>query len=258
MADSSKKLRRREFLCKTPALLLGSLMGMGLFSKAFAFEPRIALIIDDIGYSRHRAMPFLDLPIDMTFSVLPKLSKSQELARKIHDLGQEVMLHQPMEPYDHDLDPGPGALFVGDGPEKITRTLDDNISEIPYAVGVNNHMGSRFTASGREISEALRVVKERDLLFVDSLTSSNSKAYKTARNLRLPAGYRNTFLDNIQCTSTIYAQLQRLKRHALHFGQGIGIGHPFPETATAIGQFIRDIQGSGISFVHISRLIEGA
>ena len=258
MAESSKKMGRRDFLCKTPALLLGSLLGMGLFSKAFAFQPRIALIIDDIGYSRRRAMPFLDLPIDMTFSILPKLRKSQELAREIHHLGQEVMLHQPMEPYDPDLDPGPGALFVGDGPEKITRTLDDNISEIPYAVGVNNHMGSRFTASGREISEALLVVKKRDLLFVDSLTSSKSKAYKTAKNLRLPAGVRNTFLDNIHCTSNVYAQLQRLKRHALHYGQGIGIGHPYPETATAIGQFIKDIQGSGISFVHVSRLIEGA
>jgi len=258
MAESSKKMGRREFLRRTPPLLLGSLLGMGLFSKVFAFQPRIALIIDDIGYSRHRAEPFLDLPIDMTFSILPKLRKSEILAREFHDQGQEIMLHQPMEPYDQDLDPGPGALFVGDEPEKIAKTLDDNISEIPHAVGVNNHMGSRFTASRREISEALRVVKKRDLLFVDSLTSSKSKAYKTARNLHLAAGYRNTFLDNIPCESKIHAQLQRLKKHVLQSGQGIGIGHPYPETARAIRRFINDLQGSGISFVHVSRLIQPA
>ena len=228
---------------------------MCAFSKAFAFQPRIALIVDDIGYSRHRAAPFLDLPIDITFSILPKLPKSQTLALEIHECGQQVMLHQPMEPYNRDLDPGPGALFVGDGIDKITNILEENILHMPHAVGVNNHMGSRFTASSREISEALRVVKKKNLLFVDSLTSSSSKAYKTAKTLRLAAGYRNIFLDNIPRASSIYSQLQRLKRHALQFGRGIGIGHPHPETAVAIRHFAKDLEGSGISFVHVSRLI---
>jgi polysaccharide deacetylase 2 family uncharacterized protein YibQ len=119
-------------------------------------------------------------------------------------------------------------------------------------------MGSRFTASSREISEALRVVKKKKLLFVDSLTSSRSKAYKTARNLHLAAGYRNIFLDNTPCASSIYRQLQRLKRYALKFGHGIGIGHPHPETARAIRRFAKDLEGSGISFVHVSRLIRSA
>ena len=258
MADSSTKMGRRDFLRKTPPLLLGSLMGMCALSKAFAFQPRIALIVDDIGYSRHLAAPFLDLPIDITFSILPKLPKSRALAHEIHERGQQIMLHQPMEPYNRYLDPGPGALFVGDGNDKITNILEENISRLPHAVGVNNHMGSRFTASSREISEALRVVKKRNLLFVDSVTSSSSKAYKTAKNLHLAAGYRNIFLDNIPCASSIYRQLKRLKRHALQFGRGIGIGHPHPETAEAIRHFAKDLEGSGISFVHVSRLIRSA
>lgn len=256
MAEGSKKMGRREFLFKTPAFLLGSFMGLGLFSKAFAFQPRIALIIDDIGYSRHRAMPFFRLPINMTFAVLPRLPDSQKLARETHDRGQEVFLHQPMEPFNPNINPGPGALFVKDRPETITRIMRYNISDIPYAVGVNNHMGSRFTSSFRDISEALRVVKQRDLLFVDSLTTNKSKAYKAARSMRLPAGCRNTFLDDIHSAPYVYGQLQKLKRHVLHFGHGIGIGHPFPETAAAIGQFVSDLKGSGISFVHVSRLIE--
>ncbi len=255
MADNRKILGRRDFLRKVPLLLLGSFGGMSAFSRAFGFQPRIALIVDDIGYNRHRAAPFLNLPINITFSILPKLPKSRDLAREIHERGQQVMLHQPMEPYDRQLDPGPGALFVGDGTDKITNILEENISLLPHAVGVNNHMGSRFTASSWEISQALRVVKEKDLLFVDSLTTSSSKAYKTARNLHLDAGYRNIFLDNTPSASSIYRQLQRLKRHALKFGRGIGIGHPHPETARAIRQFARDLEGSGISFVHVSRLI---
>lgn len=241
-----------------------SLFGLNSFSKAFAicekeknssFQPLIALIIDDIGYSASRARNFLKLNIPITFSVLPRLTNSHILAAEIHNKGHEIMLHQPMEPYNSHLDPGPGALFVGYKPCTITRIMEENISIAPYATGVNNHMGSRFTSCGKEISETLRVISNKDLFFIDSLTSGRSVAYKTAKKLQMPAACRNIFLDNHLEDNYILHQLHKLQIHAKIHGHAIGIGHPFPETARAIRRFISNYKHSSVSFVHVSDLL---
>ena len=258
---------RRDFLRKSASFLLGSFFGIHGLSRAFACDdpledsphlPRIALIIDDIGPTLSGARQFLQFGVPITFAILPRLSKSEMAAVEIHDQGHEIMLHQPMEPLNGDLDPGPGALYVGDEAGRIVHILAENIDHVPFAEGVNNHMGSRFTACGKEVHEALSVVKEKGLFFVDSLTSSRSKAYKTAIQLHMPAAYRNVFLDNHLDPEYILSQLRRLKKIALNYGHAIGIGHPFPETARAIGLFLKDLDDSGISLVHVSDLIRPA
>lgn len=263
-------MNRRDFLCKSAYMVAGSLLGLNGFSSAVAFaaegddslirlrivsRPRIALIIDDIGYSIPHARQFLRLNIPVTFSVLPRVPHSRELAREIADQGHDVMLHQPMQPYDSTLDPGPGALYEGDDLGRISGIIEENISEVPFAIGVNNHMGSRFTECQREIHEALQVVKKNDLFFVDSRTSLHSKAFRTARNLHLIADRRNVFLDTIRSESTIRYRLNQLKQCAYQYGHAIGIGHPFPETAHAIERFLRNPEVSDISFVHISEVM---
>ena len=257
-------MNRRDFLLKSTSFLAGSLFGLNGFSKALAFgeqennssfNARIALIIDDIGFSFSRTRLFLDLKVPITFSILPRLFHSRDLAYEIHDKGHEIMLHQPMEPLSSQIDPGPGALYVGYGPTRIADIMEENIGNVPFAAGVNNHMGSRFTECHGEIKEALKVVRKKDLFFVDSLTSSRSMGYKTARGLHMPAAFRNIFLDNVPSESKILVQLDKLKRRAQKHGRAIGIGHPFPETAAAIGHFLDNIKDSGISLVHVSQVI---
>ena len=264
MCENRETMDRRNFLFKSGSFLFGTLLGFNSFSNAFAFgesktkaslQPRIALIIDDIGFSLSRAQKFLDLGIPITFSILPRLARSHDLALEIHDNGHEIMLHQPMEPYNPYLDPGPGALYVGYGSEKIVGIMEENISGIPFLVGVNNHMGSRLTECQREINETLEVIKKRRLFFVDSVTTSHSTAYKTAKRLNMFTAHRNIFLDNRLNEQAILFQLKRLKKIALKYGQAIGIGHPFPETARAIGRFARDLDDSGVSIVHASNVV---
>lgn len=255
---------RRDFLRKSISFLLGSLWGLHGLSRAFASEalpkhstelPRIALIIDDIGATLSGARQFLHLGVPITFGVLPRLPKSEQAAFEIHAEGHLIMLHQPMEPFNGNLDPGPGALYVGDKASRIASILEENIGYVPFADGVNNHMGSRFTSSGKEVHEALCVVKEKSLFFVDSLTSSRSKAYETARELHMAAAYRNVFLDNYRDLSHVLSQLRKLKAIALNYGHAIGIGHPFPETARAIGLFLKDLEDSSIRLAHVSDLL---
>ena len=255
---------RRSFLVKSSFFLAGSVLGLNGFSKALAYgeqnnkfplRPRIALIIDDIGQSISHARRFMKLDCPVTFSILPRLVHSYDLALEIHERGYEIMLHQPMEPWNPEVDPGPGALYVGDETERIEVIMEENISCVPFAAGVNNHMGSKFTACKREISEALRVVEKRGLFFVDSLTSNRSLAYMTAKKFHMPAACRNIFLDNVQSESYVHKQLLKLSRRAQKYGSAIGIGHPFRETANAMRLFLTGVEPSGISFVPVSEIL---
>ena len=259
-----KKINRRQLLLNGALALTGYLMGFSRIPAAIAGQdavprvnqqPRIALIVDDIGFSPSVARQFAQLDLPLTFSILPRLEYSRELAVELQSQGYEIMLHQPMEPYNACCDPGPGALFVGDGAAKIERILDENIGSMPLAKGINNHMGSRFTESPEEIRETMMVIKDRRLFFIDSLTSSNSIAYATARKYRLSTAHRHIFLDNTRNVSAILNQLHQLRLHALKFGRAIGIGHPYRETALALGFFARSLKRSNITPVSASQII---
>lgn len=221
-------------------------------------RPRIALIIDDIGFSRSRAREFLEIGVPITFAVLPQLGLSESLALEIHEQGQQIMLHQPMEPFNAALDPGPGAVFVKDDPEKIVATVRKNLEEIPFVAGANNHMGSRFTASSEKMCQVLPVIREKGLFFVDSLTSGRSTALRTAQSLHMPTASRNVFLDNRRDVHAILERLDHLRRHALTQGHAIGIGHPYPETTRAMKEFVSSLDADAVELVHVSSLMESA
>lgn len=257
-------MNRRQFLISSTAFMAGSLVGFNGLSKVWAFDQNsntshlnscIALIIDDIGFSISRAHQFLAFEVPMTYAILPRRPKTHELAYEIHGEGHEIMLHQPMEPFNAKLHPGPGALYVGDAANRIADTLEQNLSDVPFAIGVNNHMGSRFTSRKKEMKHTLSVIKEKELFFVDSLTSSRSTAYRTAKRLHIATACRNMFLDTNPDENAILSKLLQLKRHALKFGNAIGIGHPRDATARAIGRFIKDHMNADLSFVYVSCLI---
>jgi uncharacterized protein len=268
---------RRLFLLKGFSFLSGALLGLNVFSEAKAQgthfspiskprgqrfrssfpKPKIAFIIDDIGSSISRAEAFLSLNLPMTFAILPKLQYSNLLAQKIYEKGHEIMLHQPMEPYDQDIDPGPGALYVSYQDDKIEEIVKENLAQIPQASGVNNHMGSRFTSCSNKVVEALKIIKQKNLFFVDSLTSRHSQAYRLARRLNIKSAPRNVFLDNSLELSDVRRQLNHLKLHALHHGEAIGIGHPHLSTLFALYDFKCELNKNGPLFelVPVSDLI---
>jgi polysaccharide deacetylase 2 family uncharacterized protein YibQ len=216
----------------------------------------MALIIDDIGHSVSRARQFLELDVPITFSILPRLAYSYRLAIDIHRCGHEIMLHQPMEPHNSVLDPGPGSLYVGYEGREITRILERNMASVPFAVGVNNHMGSRFTECPKEMNAVLRVVAKNSLFYIDSLTSSRSTACLAAKRLNVTAARRDIFLDNTLSESRILSRLRRLERCAAVHGGAVGIGHPFPETARAIQRFLAETRDPDVSLVHVSSFLK--
>ena len=165
------------------------------------------------------------------------------------------MLHQPMEPFSTSVDPGPGAIFVDDRPERIHNVVAENIAALPNVVGVNNHMGSKYTQQTQKMGQALDVVRKQGLFFVDSLTTGRSTAYACARQMGVSTKRRDLFLDNRQDMSSVIRQLQRLRTLALRNGSAIGIGHPRPDTVEAITRFMDAPESRDVAFVHISQLL---
>jgi hypothetical protein len=146
---------------------------------------------------------------------------------------------------------------VSYGDPEIEQIVKENLAQIPEATGVNNHMGSRFTSCSRKVARALKVIKEENLFFVDSLTSCHSKAYKMARSLHMRTAPRNVFLDHEPDLSIIRLQLRHLKAHALTYGAAIGIGHPHIATLAALHAFKWELaeQGSNLELVPVSHLL---
>ena len=257
-------MNRRQFLLKTATSLLTGLAAAGQWpSQALAAGTKakncaaaeIAIIIDDIGFSRPRAYRFTELGIPLTFSILPRITFTREIADKLHSSGYEIMLHQPMEPVDSSFNPGPGAIYTADRQNEIIAAIDENIKEIPHITGINNHMGSKFTADRDKMRPALKVVKSNRLFFVDSMTTLYSVGYKTARRLGISTTRRNIFLDNRREVPAILDQLVKLQTHALKRGRALAIGHPFPETAAAMDIFNRKMKKTEIKFVPVSSVL---
>ncbi|MFW6181571.1 MAG: divergent polysaccharide deacetylase family protein, partial [Spirochaetota bacterium] len=218
---------------------------------------KIALIIDDVGYSREDIERFTRLGFPLTFSVLPFTGYSGEQAGLLHDLGYELMLHIPMEPESYPLDdPGPHALFVGDTREVVERKLSLMLRQLPQVQGANNHMGSLATADCRLMSWTMAFLLERDLYFVDSKTTSGSCALSEARLRQLPAGSRDVFLDNRDDYQYITRQFEELKAKALARGTAIGIGHAHSRNLPLVlEQQLPRLEREGIILVYASEAV---
>ncbi len=220
-------------------------------------RPRLAIVVDDLGTDKRIAEELLRLDAPLTFSILPFQPHSRRIAQKAHAKGREVILHLPMEPRGFPLkDPGKGALFVAMSERELLRQLRKDLDSVPFIVGVNNHMGSRFMEHDMSVRLVLGELKKRGLFFLDSRTTAKTQGYQIARELALLAGERDLFLDNENDVQDIRTQLEGLIRLARDHGTAIGICHPYPTTITALKGMIAKIKAQGIRIVPLSQAFE--
>src|SRR5690606_34427058 len=132
--------------------------------------------------------------------------------------GHELMLHLPMEPEGAVTDPGPNALLLDLPPEELRRRLVVSLNRFDGYVGLNNHMGSRFTADRPAMELVLGEVKARGLLFLDSRTTDRSVGDRVADEMGVPRARRDVFLDNDRDPAAIRRQLALAEERALGNG----------------------------------------
>lgn len=221
-------------------------------------KPRIAIVIDDMGIDRKRSQRALVLKAPVTFAYLPYAQGVAEQVRKAHAAGHEILVHLPMEPSSESIDPGPQVLLTELPPEEIAQRLAWNLAQMDGVVGVNNHMGSRFTSDAAAMRPVLEELNRRGLLFLDSRTAPNTVGYRMARDLGMPALQRDVFLDNIDSHDAVAKQLAETEQQASKHGQAIAIGHPRDATLDMLELWIEDVQARGFALVPLTALLTSA
>ena len=220
--------------------------------SAQAQPARIAIIIDDIGY-RNSDKHALSLPGAITYSILPHTPYGKKIAIKANAQHKDVMLHIPMEA-ENGKKLGPGALTSTMNEEEILASLNASLAEVPFAIGINNHMGSHLTQLNKPMTWTMNFLKENNLLFLDSRTTQYSKAGSIAKLIGVPIKNRHVFLDNQLTDRYITKQFQSLIRHAKSQKVAIAIAHPHPETVQALTRLIPTLAKNNIELVPLSTL----
>ncbi len=204
--------------------------------KPSAPAGRVALVVDDMGNSLEALDDLLGLGESVTVAILPYSPYALETARKAHEKGLEVLLHLPLESLSGNGSETAtqGLIRSGMGDAEVRSLMTEELDRIPYARGVNNHMGSKVTADTAMMRVILQPIRERGLFFLDSRTSRDSVAYDVAVGMGIPAASRQVFLDADGDTGRIRQRLLELFRIARRDGRAVGICHPFPETLRAL------------------------
>jgi polysaccharide deacetylase 2 family uncharacterized protein YibQ len=219
-------------------------------------RPRIAVVIDDLGLDRARTARAISLPAPLTLAFLPyamDLTPQTEAARKA---GHELLVHVPMEPIGKNNDAGPSPLDVGMSAEAVLQRLRWDLSRFDGYVGIDNHMGSRFTADAEALRPVMQELHDRGLLFLDSRTVAHSAGVAVAARYRVPHAGRDVFLDDEMSSPAIEARLAELERVARHNGSAIAIGHPHDATLDALKAWLRDAPGRGFLLVPVSAIVK--
>jgi len=224
-----------------------------LCSLAIA-QPKIAIIIDDVGNDFELANEVLALPVGVTVAILPRLHNSKRIALLAHGQGREVMLHQPMQALNHQK-LGPGGLTLHHSRDQVRDVLRQNLDSIPHVTGINNHMGSLLTRDPDSMRWLMSELKQRGLFFIDSRTDSGSHAETIAREQALWTARRDVFIDNDPSPQAIHAQLALAMELARKRGSVIAIGHPYPATLDALQTVLPQWEEQGVQLVSASKVI---
>ncbi len=217
-------------------------------------QPRIVIVIDDLGNNLDQGEAALALPGPVTYAVLPHSTYGRSLALAANRLGKDVMLHAPMA-NTQNLKLGPGALMPGLSEERFKEILNAGLDAVPYATGLNNHMGSLLTRQRTPMRWVMEVAKSRGLFFLDSRTTVGSVAWETARNEGVPALSRDIFLDHEQTDAFLSRQFVRAVKIARKFGSAIVIGHPYPITTRFLEKAIPALDEAGVQLVSAPALL---
>ena len=224
-------------------------------APAFDGRPTIAIVIDDVGVDRLRSARAIRLPAPLTIAVLPYADAAPKLAAEARAAGHELLVHLPMEPDNDHADPGPQALLMDLDEAERLRRLRWNLGRIEGYVGVNNHMGSRFTADESRMRPVLAELKAHGLLWLDSRTGPVSAGPRLAQAQGIPAAERDVFLDYDGDGAHIGEQLAQTERIARKHGTAIAIGHPYDATLAALARWLPEAGARGLMLVPVSAIV---
>ena len=218
-------------------------------------RPMIAIVLDDLGIDKRRARRAIELPAPVTLAFLPYATELEEQTALARQRGHELLVHVPMQPHGHNSDPGPNVLDIDLGAAELRDRIAWNLKQFDGYVGVNNHMGSRFTESEDGMRLVAEAMRDRGLLFLDSLTSGRSVGEREARAAGVPTTSRDVFLDNTDTAAEVELRLAQTERVARETGSAIAIGHPRDATLNVLEVWIPKARAAGFVVVPLTQVV---
>ncbi|RWR03203.1 hypothetical protein ED28_04020 [[Pantoea] beijingensis] len=218
-----------------------------------AHAGKLAIVIDDFGYRPKQENQVLQMPQAVSVAVLPNAPHAREMATKAHQRGHEVLIHLPMAP----LSKQPlekDTLHPDMTRSEIERIIREAVNDVPFAVGLNNHMGSAMTSSLFGMQKVMQVLDHYNFYFLDSMTIGNSQSTRAAQGTSVKVIKRRVFLDDSQNDAEIRKQFTRAVRLAQRDGSAIAIGHPHPATVKVLQQMLPTLPAD-ITLVRPSQLL---
>ncbi len=210
----------------------------------------LSLIIDDLGQNPARDSRTLALPGPVTLAIMPDTPHATEFARQAHAAGKTVMLHMPMDPAT-----GPYAWHPGLPLPELESRLNAALLKVPYAAGINNHMGSRMTSEPVAMAWLMEELQRRHMFFVDSRTSAKTVAAAAAQRIGLASVSRDVFLDDERTAEAITRQLQIAIKLAHKQGSVVIIGHPYPVTLDVLERELPKLKAQGVEWIELRHMI---
>lgn len=223
--------------------------------KTYA-KPKIAIVVDDFGYSKNNLDAFLGLKQPITLSILPEQRYTREVALLAKARGFETILHLPLEPARNDIGQEADTIKTDMGEKEILLILKKEIALVPGIDGVSNHMGSKATEDKATMTSIIKYLRSEDLYYFDSLTSGRSVCVDVAKRFGVKCAKRDIFLDNSNNTAAIEKQLADLEALAFKRGEAIAICHDRKNTAAVLAKNLPRMAQDGIEFVRLSELVK--
>lgn len=254
------KFRTLALVCLGLSMIWSMNIGYTDASRVYADlpshgKPKVAIIIDDFGNGQKGTKEMLNMPFKFTVAVMPFLPTSRSDAELAHKQGYDVIVHMPMEPKTGKASwLGPGAITSDLSDDEIRKKVEAAIDDIPYAIGMNNHMGSKITGDERIMAIVLAVCRERGLFFVDSKTNYRSVVGQLATQVGMPPVNNHIFLDDVHTINHVSKQLREVELYASQNRYCITIGHVGDKTAETLRTRIPQMK-ENVEFVGISDLV---
>jgi len=218
--------------------------------------PRIAIIIDDIGYTLSLGRRVMKLPGPISIGVLPATPRGTELAEEANAAGKDVLLHLPLQALRENGQAEPGGITLDMSRGEFARIFAQDMLSVPHAIGVNSHRGSLLTQHPGHMAWLMEEIAQYgNLIFVDSYTTHESIALRVAEESGVPAVRRDVFLDPDDLPETVAREFERLKILARINGFAVGIGHPHLATIELLEQQLPKLSAEGIQLISISELV---
>jgi polysaccharide deacetylase 2 family uncharacterized protein YibQ len=195
-------------------------------------KPKLVIIMDDMSF-KTQVKSLKNLHMKITPSFFPPTKNHPHTAEYAKEF-DHYMVHLPMQatnPYFHEE---PETLHIDSDYDFIENRIKFIKKNFPKVEFVNNHTGSKFTSNLESMKKLYEVLDKYHIVFIDSVTTTKSKAPIVAKENHKILLQRDVFLDNFPTIIYIRNQLKLAVKKAKKNGYAIAICHPHKITFKAL------------------------